>query len=129
MCLAATTALSTHPPAPVARAITSSLLEGGPAIQALCAARYGLPHRPASAFDGNAGMNASQVFALGTATSSRLSLVQGPPGTGKTAVAVQIVSHWVRSRAFRDDGVLCCSDSNIAVDNLLEVRHQDIIRI
>ena len=30
-----------------------------------------------------------------------------------------IVSQWVRSRSFQG-AILCCSDSNIAVDNLLE---------
>ena len=56
-----------------------------------------------------------------TSVEQRLTLVQGPPGTGKTAVAVRIVTSWVRSRAFgHNAGILCCSDSNIAVDNLLE---------
>jgi len=54
------------------------------------------------------------------ATANRLTLVQGPPGTGKTVVAVNILIHWVRTRCFGSAGVLCCSDSNIAVDNLLE---------
>ena len=45
---------------------------------------------------------------------------KGPPGTGKTAVSVELLKAW----ATQDNGdggptVLACSDSNIAVDNLL----------
>ena len=67
-------------------------------------------------------LNQSQAHALETATSTRLTLVQGPPGTGKTKVACQIVEYWVRNRVFGGSGagVLCCSDSNIAVDNMLD---------
>lgn len=64
-------------------------------------------------------LNPSQQRALQSATTQRLTLVQGPPGTGKTATATTIIAHWVRSRTF-NGAVLCCSDSNIAVDNLLE---------
>ena len=60
-----------------------------------------------------------QIEVLKALLSRRLGLVQGPPGTGKTATATTIVAQWVRSRAF-NGAVLCCSDSNIAVDNLLE---------
>ena len=45
-------------------------------------------------------------------------LVQGPPGTGKTTVACRILKAWSREHA--KAGVLATSDSNIAVDNLLE---------
>jgi hypothetical protein len=65
-------------------------------------------------------LNGSQMHALQQATTNRVTLVQGPPGTGKTAVACQIVEQWVRNRSFGGSGVLCCSDSNIAVDNMLD---------
>ena len=52
--------------------------------------------------------------------------MQGPPGTGKTAVAIRILQHWARlAKANADKGdrpapILATSDSNIAVDNLVE---------
>ena len=57
----------------------------------------------------------------------RLTLVQGPPGTGKTSSSVAIVQSWIDKikaanggRSMGNDKVFCGSDSNIAVDNLLE---------
>jgi len=72
------------------------------------------------------GLNASQRLAVEGAATNRLTLVQGPPGTGKTAVAIRILQHWARlasSEANRGENpkpILATSDSNIAVDNLVE---------
>jgi hypothetical protein len=77
-------------------------------------------------YDSLRGLNASQMLAVEGATTNRLSLVQGPPGSGKTAVAIRIIEHWARiaSNECRDDQnpkpILATSDSNIAVDNLVE---------
>ena len=56
-------------------------------------------------------------------TNRSLTLVQGPPGTGKTAVALEILKYWSESQQLnqgRNSSVLACSDSNVAVDNLVE---------
>jgi hypothetical protein len=72
------------------------------------------------------GLNASQSLAVQGAVTNRLTLVQGPPGTGKTAVAIRILQHWARlakSEAAEGENpspILATSDSNIAVDNLVE---------
>ena len=72
------------------------------------------------------GLNASQRLAVEGATTHRLTLVQGPPGTGKTAVAIRILQHWARvaaascSNGEKPKPILATSDSNIAVDNLVE---------
>merc|ERR1719253_2318903 len=73
------------------------------------------------------GLNSSQRFAVEGAATNRLTLIQGPPGTGKTAVAIRILQHWARLAASEADGsgkpanpILATSDSNIAVDNLVE---------
>ena len=73
------------------------------------------------------GLNGSQRFAVEGAATNRLTLIQGPPGTGKTAVAIRILQHWARLAASEADGsgkpanpILATSDSNIAVDNLVE---------
>jgi len=63
------------------------------------------------------GLNGSQRLAVYGAATNRLTLVQGPPGTGKTAVAIRILSHWAK---ISNGPVLATSDSNIAVDNLVE---------
>ena len=65
-------------------------------------------------------LNASQQTAIMNATSRRVTLVQGPPGTGKTHTSLKILEWWVRSMAHGQGPVLATSDSNIAVDNLLE---------
>ena len=46
-------------------------------------------------------------------------MVQGPPGTGKTHSAIEILTQMVRNRLCPFP-ILATSDSNIAVDNLLE---------
>lgn len=68
------------------------------------------------------GLNESQRLAVEGAATNRLTLVQGPPGTGKTAVAIRILQHWARLSAVSERGnpILATSDSNIAVDNLVE---------
>jgi hypothetical protein len=72
------------------------------------------------------GLNASQRLAVEGAVTNRLTLVQGPPGTGKTAVAIRILQHWARladsnpSKGENPAAILATSDSNIAVDNLVE---------
>ena len=74
------------------------------------------------------GLNSSQRLAVEGAASNRLTLIQGPPGTGKTAVAIRILKHWSRLAASEADcfsgkganPILATSDSNIAVDNLVE---------
>jgi len=72
------------------------------------------------------GLNASQSLAVKGAASNRLTLVQGPPGTGKTAVAIRILKHWARLAMAQckygenPKPILATSDSNIAVDNLVE---------
>jgi hypothetical protein len=83
------------------------------------------------------GLNESQRLAVEGAATNRLTLVQGPPGTGKTAVAIRILQHWARLASSEASGnnshnhnnnnkeptvnpILATSDSNIAVDNLVE---------
>ena len=62
-------------------------------------------------------LNPSQAAAAVAGATRTLTLVQGPPGTGKTKTAIAILLAWVRSGR---GTILAASDSNIAVDNLLE---------
>lgn len=76
-------------------------------------------------YDSLEGLNASQRLAVQGAATNRLTLVQGPPGTGKTKIAIRILQHWARLAAAESKNgqtkpILATSDSNIAVDNLVE---------
>ncbi|KOO36080.1 tRNA-splicing endonuclease positive effector [Chrysochromulina tobinii] len=75
--------------------------------------------------------NESQCIAIRAATTERrsLTLIQGPPGTGKTRTALTILEAWLRGGAFRPGTILAASDSNIAVDNLLEGLARRCIRV
>lgn len=68
--------------------------------------------------------NDSQVEALEKALRVSLALVQGPPGTGKTTTALQIMQQWVGASSDilrgKKTALLATSDSNVAVDNLVE---------
>ena len=68
------------------------------------------------------GLNESQRLAVEGAATNRLTLVQGPPGTGKTCVAIRILQYWAALSVASEGGnpILATSDSNIAVDNLVE---------
>jgi hypothetical protein len=95
-----------------------------------------LPPEPSSHLEGvvaelSRGFNESQCIAIRAATTERrsLTLIQGPPGTGKTRTALTILEAWLRGGAFRPGTILAASDSNIAVDNLLEGLARRRIRV
>lgn len=77
-------------------------------------------------FNNRSSLNESQQRAVRAAMTRRLTLVQGPPGTGKTSMSIDIIGKWVQGQRMAHgsvgstDKVFCGSDSNIAVDNLLE---------
>lgn len=56
--------------------------------------------------------------ALGT---DRLYLVQGPPGTGKTTVIAELITQILECES--DSRILLVSQSNVAIDNVLERLH------
>lgn len=62
-------------------------------------------------------LNASQLEAVRFALSARdVAIIHGPPGTGKTTTLVEVI----RQAVAREQKVLACAASNLAVDNLLE---------
>ncbi len=62
------------------------------------------------------GCNASQVRAVKTALSNKISVIQGPPGTGKTQTILNIIANLLIS----EKTVLIVSNNNSATDNVLE---------
>eukprot|EP00756_Hemistasia_phaeocysticola_P019868 Hpha_TRINITY_DN15687_c3_g2::TRINITY_DN15687_c3_g2_i1::g.99073::m.99073/K14326/UPF1, RENT1; regulator of nonsense transcripts 1 len=62
-------------------------------------------------------LNSSQYIAAEASLNRRLTLIHGPPGTGKTHTTVALVRQWVAGGA---GPVLVASDSNTAVDNLVD---------
>ncbi|TVZ23769.1 AAA domain-containing protein [Dokdonia sp. Hel_I_63] len=52
-------------------------------------------------------------------------LIQGPPGTGKTTVIVEIIQQLIRKNG--NAKILVTSQSNLAVDNVLERLPEDIL--
>lgn len=63
------------------------------------------------------GLNDPQREAVRLALSARdVALIHGPPGTGKTRTVVELIRRAVR----RDQKVLACAPSNLAVDNIFE---------
>lgn len=65
----------------------------------------------------NPALNGSQREAVAFALSAKdVAVIHGPPGTGKTTAVVELIRQAVR----RDELVLACAPSNVAVDNLLE---------
>ncbi len=63
------------------------------------------------------GLNDAQQQAVRFALSARdVALIHGPPGTGKTTAVVELIRRAIR----RDEKVLACAPSNLAVDNIFE---------
>ena len=52
-------------------------------------------------------------------------LIQGPPGTGKTTVIVELIQQYILQKP--DAKILVVSQSNLAVDNVLERLPKDIL--
>ena len=73
----------------------------------------------ATYFDKNVGTNANQRDIVERALASDpLFLIQGPPGTGKTTVITEIILQEAKRNP--NSLILLSSQSNIAVDNVLE---------
>jgi len=70
-------------------------------------------------------LNPSQNTALAAAQVNTLTIVHGPPGTGKTTTLARII-HSLANR----NRILVCAQSNVAVDNLVQLLSQlKIVRI
>ncbi|KAG1736198.1 P-loop containing nucleoside triphosphate hydrolase protein [Suillus lakei] len=65
------------------------------------------------------GLNATQIRAIATMISERISLVQGPPGTGKTKTIIEAVK-LLKVHFEVHHPLLVCTYTNVAVDNLVE---------
>ncbi|XP_043120975.1 DNA-binding protein SMUBP-2 isoform X2 [Puntigrus tetrazona] len=75
-----------------------------------------LSHQHALEFS-NTGLDNSQKEAVLFAISQKdVAIIHGPPGTGKTTTVVEVILQAVK----REQKVLCCAPSNVAVDNLVE---------
>ncbi len=62
-------------------------------------------------------LNETQLEAVRHSLSAQdYAIIHGPPGTGKTTTLVELIAEAVR----REQRVLACAPSNLAVDNLLE---------
>lgn len=60
--------------------------------------------------------NLSQLDAIRSSHSNRLTLIQGPPGTGRTHVACEIISK--QNAKHPDKHILAVAETNMAVDNM-----------
>ena len=92
---------------------------GAEQLRALCSSEVS-PGAKVPALTLSSALNESQRVAVRDGATKALTLVQGPPGTGKTKVAISILLAWVRSYHHAAGPILATSDSNIAVDNLLD---------
>ncbi|MBP87691.1 MAG: DNA-binding protein [Planctomycetaceae bacterium] len=64
-----------------------------------------------------ASLNESQQQAVALASCAEdIAMIHGPPGTGKTTTVVEVI----RQAVSRDEKVMACAPSNMAVDNLFE---------
>jgi len=62
-------------------------------------------------------LNSSQIDAVSFALGSKdIALIHGPPGTGKTTTIVE----YIRQAILRNEKILVCAPSNVAVDNIAE---------
>lgn len=81
--------------------------------------------------DPSLGLNASQLQAVATMLSSRISLIQGPPGTGKTHTLVSTLK-LLKHHFAVPHPILLSAHTNIAVDNLCDAALSaglDVVRV
>lgn len=72
-------------------------------------------------------LNPSQKLAVQYSLQEQdMYLIQGPPGTGKTKTSVEIVRQHLKNNK-----ILVCADSNVAVDNIMLglLKYADVIRL